>query len=123
MPEERVIFVVDDDDAVRDSICMLLESYGVASRSYASGEVFLKNLSSEHGCLLTDVNMPGMNGLQLLDELRGRGILFPVIVMTGEPHRSVQVAVDQAGAMLLRKPFRPRELITCLEEALGGSLA
>jgi FixJ family two-component response regulator len=123
MLEEWVIFVVDDDDAVRDSICMLLESYGVASHSYASGEAFLGNLPSEPGCLLVDVNMPGMNGLQLLNELRGRGILFPVIVMTGELPRSLQLAVDQAGAMLLRKPFRPRALIACLEKALGRSPA
>jgi two-component system, LuxR family, response regulator FixJ len=123
MPEAGVIYVIDDDDAVRHSICMLLDSYGIAARLYTSGASFLADLPLEHGCLLIDVNMPGMNGLELLDWLRARGIAIPVIVMTGAPTRSVRLAVDRAGATLLRKPFRTGELIACIEKVFGRSRA
>ena len=119
MPAERVVYVIDDDHAVRDSLCMLLESYGIAAHPYASGVTFLRDLPPEYGCLLVDVNMPGMNGLELLNEVRARGIAIPVIVMTGAPTSWIQLAVDQVGATLLRKPFRPGELIACVEQTLG----
>ena len=119
MPEERVVYVIDDDHAVRDSLCMLLESYGIVAHPYASGVAFLRDLPPEHGCLLVDVNMSGMNGLELLDELHERGIAIPVIVMTGTPTSRIQLDVDRAGATLLQKPFRPDELIACVEKTLG----
>jgi FixJ family two-component response regulator len=123
MPEERIIYVVDDDDAVRNSICMLLESCGVVARPYVSAVAFLADLPQEHGCLLVDVNMPGMNGLELLDQLRGRGIAIPVIVMTSAPTSWIQLAVDRAQATLLQKPFRSGELMACVDNALGRSQA
>ena len=123
MPEEWVVYVVDDDDMVRDSLCMLLESHGIAARPYASGVAFLGDLPLEHGCLLVDVNMPGMNGLELLDQLRGRGIAIQAIVMTGAPASWIRLAVDRAGATLLQKPFRSGELIACVENAFGRSQA
>jgi two-component system, LuxR family, response regulator FixJ len=114
-----VVYVIDDDDAVRDSICMLLGIYGVATRPYASGAAFLADLPSEHGCLLVDVNMPEMNGLELLDRLRGFGIAIPVIVMTAAPTNRILLDVHRAGVMFLRKPFRSGELLACIETALG----
>ena len=82
MPE-RVVYIIDDDDAVKDWICMLSESYGIAAHPYASGAVFLADLPLDPGCPLVDVDMPGINGLELLDELRGRRMAIPAIVMTG----------------------------------------
>jgi two-component system, LuxR family, response regulator FixJ len=85
MPGERVVYVVDDDHAVRDSLWMLLESYGIGAHPNASHVAFLRDLPLEHGCLLVDVNAGHENGLEVLDQLRGRGITIPVIVMTTEP--------------------------------------
>jgi two-component system, LuxR family, response regulator FixJ len=119
MPAERVVYVIDDDDAVRDSICMLLESYGIAARPYASGMAFLADLPPEHGCLFVDVDMSGINGLELLDRLRSRGIAIPAIVMTGALTSTIRRAVDRAGASLLQKPFRSGELMACIKQALG----
>jgi two-component system response regulator FixJ len=123
MSQERIVYVIDDDDAVRASICMLLESYGVPARTYPSGGAFLRDLPPTHGCLLVDANMPGMSGLELLDQLRGRGSAIPAIVMTGALTAGIRGAADRAGATLLRKPFRPGELITCIEKALGSCRA
>jgi two-component system, LuxR family, response regulator FixJ len=121
MPEAEVVYVIDDDDAVRHSIGMLLDSYGIVARLYISGASLLADLPLEHGCLLIDVNMPGMNGLELLSRLHGLGIAIPVIVMSAAPSRSIRLAVGRAGATLLQKPFRTGELIACIEKAFGRS--
>ena len=121
MPNKWIVYVVDDDYPVRDSICMLLESYGIRARPFASGVTFLRDLPQEYGCLLVDVNMPGMNGLELYERLRARGIGIPMIVMTAAPTRSIQQAVDQGGVTLLQKPFQTGELIACIQKALGRS--
>jgi FixJ family two-component response regulator len=118
MPAKRVIYVVEDDDAVRDSICVLLDSYGIAARPYASAAALLTDLPPEHGCLLVDVDLPGMNGLELLRQLRGQGIAIPAIVMTGAMTSRIQLAAERAGATPLSKPFLPGELIACIEQAL-----
>jgi FixJ family two-component response regulator len=119
MPKERVVFVIDDDNGVRHSICMLLESFGIVARPYASGAAFLPDSPAAHGCLLVDVEMPGLTGLELLDGLRSSGIAIPAIVMTAAPTSLVQRSVDRAGATLLQKPFRPGELMASIETALG----
>ena len=117
MPE-RVVYVIDDDDAVRDSICMLLESYGIAAHPYASGAVFLADLPLDPGCLLVDVDMPGINGLELLNQLRGRRMAIPAIVMTGTLTSRTRLAADRVEAIPLLKPFRLRELVASAEKAL-----
>ena len=119
MSKEWVVFVIDDDNAVRHSICMLLESYGIVAHPYASGAAFLADSPAAHGCLLVDVEMRGMTGLELLDRLRSRGMALPAIVMTAAPTSLVQRSVDRAGATLLQKPFRPGELMASIETALG----
>jgi len=119
MSKEWVVFVIDDDNAVRHTICMLLEIYGIVAHPYASGAAFLADSPAAHGCLLVDVEMPGMTGLELLDGLRSSGIAIPAIVMTAAPTSLVQRSVDRAGATLLQKPFRPGELMASIETALG----
>src|ERR1051325_7987715 len=83
MPEERSVYVIDDDEAVRDSVSLLLEARALAAQSFASGPEFLAVASSlKPGCIITDMRMPLMNGLELLHRLRDRNLTFPVIVMT-----------------------------------------
>jgi FixJ family two-component response regulator len=119
MPKEQVVFVIDDDNAVRHSICMLLESYGIVARPYASGAAFLADSPAAPGCLLVDVDMPGMTGLELLERLRSGGIAIPAIVMTGALTSLIHGSVDRVGATLLRKPFQSGELLASIETALG----
>jgi len=115
---ERVVYVIDDDDAVRYSICMLLESYGIAAHPYASAAVFLADLPLDLGCLLVDVDMPGINGLELLDRLRGREMAIPAIVITGALTSRMRPDADRVEAIPLLKPFRLRELVASVEKAL-----
>jgi len=77
----------------------------------------LADLPRKHGCLLVDVDTPKMNGLELLDRLRGRGIAMPAIIMTGALTAKIRGVMDRTGAALLRKPFRLGELIACIEKA------
>lgn len=119
MPKEQVVFVIDDDNAVRHSICMLLESYGIVARPYASGASFLADSPAAPGCLLVDVDMPGMTGLELLERLRSGGIAIPAIVMTGALTSLIHRSVDRVRATLLRKPFQSGELLASIETALG----
>jgi two-component system, LuxR family, response regulator FixJ len=115
-----MVYVIDDDDAVRDSISMLLEAHAVAVRTYASAAAFLRDVSPAWtGCLLVDVNKPGMTGLELLDQLRERGIALPAIVMTGGLTASIPQITDRYAVPILQKPFRPKELIARIEEAFG----
>jgi two-component system response regulator FixJ len=111
---------VDDDDAVRDSIRMLLECEGFTVRTYASGAAFLREARPDrNSCVVIDVAMPGMSGLELLDQLRWYGITIPAIVMTGALDARIRSAVDRARAILLEKPFQVGELVGCIERALS----
>lgn len=119
---ERTVFVVDDDDAARDSLVMLLKSDGLASRGFASAHDFLATFQPEaRGCLVSDLRMPGMDGIELIRELKAIGCILPVIVITG--HADVSRAVDamKAGASdFLEKPFESEQLLrvvrACLED-------
>lgn len=113
-------YVIDDDDAVRDSIHMLLELRGYPVRSFASGvALFGAGRPNKHGCLIIDVDMPGMGGIELFDRLRGEGVTTPAIFMTGGLSAGKRAAMDRAGAVVLEKPFGGGELVTCIEKALG----
>jgi two-component system, LuxR family, response regulator FixJ len=120
MAAQPVIYVIDDDDAVRDSLHMLLECHGFPVRTYASGAAFLRDEPpDESGCLLIDVDMPDMKGLDLLDQLRKRGVTIPAIVMTGGLTTTIPPSADRTEARLVEKPFGAGELIGCIETALG----
>jgi FixJ family two-component response regulator len=114
------VFVVDDDAPVRDALRLLLRSTGHAVETYASAQEFLDAYSDDRpGCLLLDVRMPGMNGLDLQERLNERGAILPIIFITG--HGDVPMAVEalQAGAMdFLQKPFRDDELLDRIAKAL-----
>jgi FixJ family two-component response regulator len=118
MPQS--VFVVDDDDAVRNSLRMLLKSAGMQAEAYASAQEFLSTYHiSQPGCLVLDVRMPGMSGLEMQHELNVRGATIPVIFITG--HGDIPMAVEamQHGAFdFLQKPFRDQELLDRVQRAL-----
>ena len=120
-PSEQVIHIVDDDEALRDSLVWMLESNGYRTRSFASGEDFLAMFNdSMAGCVLLDVRMPGISGLELFELLRARNAGLPVIFITG--HGDVPMAVEalKRGAQdFIEKPFGDREVLSVIEEALA----
>ena len=114
------IFVVDDDSAVRDSLKLLLRSVGQAVETYGSGQEFLDGYNDDRaGCLVLDIRMPGMSGLELQQKLNERHSILPIIFITG--HGDVPMAVEamQAGAVdFIQKPFRDQDLIDRINQAL-----
>jgi len=120
MPAEPVVHVIDDDDAVRDSLSFLLKTAKLAVATYASAVEFLDARSRETGgCVITDIRMPGMTGLELLKQLNSDGIKLPVIVITG--HADVPLAVEamKLGAVeFLEKPFDEESLLAAVRTAL-----
>jgi FixJ family two-component response regulator len=115
------VFIVDDDAGVRSSIRMLLKSIGLAATPLASAQEFLAGFdSAQPGCLVLDIRMPAMSGMELQQELNLRGATIPVIFITG--HGDVPMAVEamQHGAFdFLQKPFRDQELIDRVQKALA----
>ncbi len=116
-----VVFVVDDDDAVRSSLKLLLQSAGLAVSTCGTAAEFLSGHDPDQpGCLVLDVRMPDMTGLELQEELSRRGAIIPVIFITG--HGDVPMAVEamQHGAIdFLQKPFRDQDLIGRVRNALA----
>jgi two-component system response regulator FixJ len=123
MPNEPIIHVIDDDEAVRDSLSFLLESAGMTVRSYDSARSFLAALATlEPGCIVTDVRMPEMSGLELVRELNVRACALPVIVITG--HGDVPLAVEamRAGVVdFIEKPFTDETILNSLRSAIHRS--
>lgn len=121
--EQAVVYVVDDDEAVRDSLRWLLEANGFRVQVFASAEEFLNadrpGRIDRPGCLLLDVRMPGMSGLQLHDELLRRGSTLPLIFITGHGDVSMAVSSMKKGAVdFLEKPFSDEELCAVVRQHL-----
>jgi len=118
---EPVIHVIDDDDAMRDSLDYMLEAAEMAVKTYASADEFLTQLVSlEAGCIVTDVRMPGLNGLELIRVLAERAVPHPVIVITGHGDVSMAVEAMRAGAYdFLEKPFEHEALLGSIRLALS----
>jgi RNA polymerase sigma factor (sigma-70 family) len=114
------VFIVDDDDAVRSSLRLLFKSLGLATTAYASAQDFLAAYDPDQpGCLVLDVRMPGMSGLELQQQLSVRGAMLPVIFITG--HGDIPMAVEamQHGAFdFLQKPFRDQDLLDRVQRAI-----
>ncbi|MBN2021914.1 MAG: response regulator transcription factor [Pirellulales bacterium] len=117
MSDEPIVFVVDDDDAARNSLAAMIRASGAAVKTYDSAEAFLDDYAPEQwGCLVTDVRMGGMSGLQLQQRLRERGIALPVVLISGYADVPTAVSAMRGGAVtFLEKP--------CTEEELQGSVA
>lgn len=125
MPGEAFAHVIDDDPAMRDSLQFLFDSAGIPVRAYESAVAFLDGLDERtEGCVVTDVRMPQMSGLDLLRELQARGSPLPVVVITG--HGDVPLAIEamKAGARdFLEKPFDDERLLRVVREALAAASA
>ncbi len=120
MQNEPIVFVVDDDENARESACMLVRSMGLPTESFPSAEAFLKDFDpSKRGCLVTDLRMLGMSGIELLEELARRNSTLPVIVLTAYARTSLTVRAMQAGAVtMLDKPYSEDELWDQIRRAL-----
>jgi two-component system response regulator FixJ len=116
-----MVHVVDDDEAMRDSIAFLLSAAGVAARAYESAGALLARAGElEPGCIVTDVRMPGMNGLELVAKLRELMVPHPVIVLTGHADVPLAVAAMKAGVVdFLEKPFDDETLLSSIKAALA----
>ena len=118
---ELLVHVVDDDAAVRDSIAFLLDTSGLASRTYESATALLARADSlEPGCIVTDVRMPDVSGLDMVRRLKPAGVALPVIVITG--HADVPLAIEamHAGvADFIEKPFDDEVLLGAVRAALA----
>jgi two-component system response regulator FixJ len=125
MPLENHVHVIDDDDAMRDSLAFLLQSANVAVRTYESAATFLDKLAEiSGGCVITDVRMPGMSGIELLKRLRELNVALPVIVITG--HGDVPLAVEAmktGAADFIEKPFDDELLLASVRSALKNQAA
>jgi FixJ family two-component response regulator len=117
-----VISIVDDDESVREATKGLIRSLGYATATFASAEEYLRSdRMRDTSCLITDVQMPGMSGVELQDRLIAGGQRTPVIFMTAFPEENIRTRVLEAGAFgYLSKPFNDECLIECLDEALKG---
>ncbi len=117
---QAVVYVVDDDEAMRDSIRWLLESVNLQGRMFASANEFLEGADARRsGCILLDVRMPGMSGMELLDVLKTRGISQPVIIITGHGDVPMAVRALKHGAFdFIQKPFNGQELLDRVNAAI-----
>ncbi len=122
MGTAETVHIVDDDAAIRDLLRMLLELAGFAVRTHDSAAAFLAAAPPSGGCVLTDVRMPEIDGLELQQRLNDRGITLPVIVMTGQGDVPVAVRAMKAGAVdFLEKPFGDAQLFDAVRRALEQS--
>lgn len=119
MPDDAVVHVVDDDIDVRQSLAFLLATAGLAVRLHESATAFLDSVKAPAGCILSDVRMPGIDGIEFLRRLRARGFLLPVIVMTGHADVGLAVKAMKEGAVdFIEKPFDDNRLIDTIRSAL-----
>jgi FixJ family two-component response regulator len=121
MTSEPTVFVVDDDQAMRTSLQWLIESTGMQVRTFPSADAFLNaNYPGRAGCLLLDVRMPGMSGLELQGYLAQEGYRLPVIIITGHGDVAMAVKAMKAGAVdFIEKPFHDEDLLRSIRNALA----
>ena len=118
--DQNVVFIVDDDEAVARSLRRVITSTGSEARAFTDAEEFLASYGGEPGCLLLDVRMPGMGGLELQERLNEAGVDLPIVFMSGHGDVSTACTALRKGAVdFLEKPFREEALLECVEEALA----
>ncbi|MFN3910525.1 response regulator transcription factor [Hyphomonas sp.] len=119
MTDARLIHLVDDDEAIRHSASFMLRHAGFRVKTYVDGVAFLETVAdAERGCILLDVQMPGMDGLEVQEALNQRGVAMPVIVLTGHGDVAVAVRAMKAGATdFVEKPYAKQTLVDALTRA------
>ncbi len=121
MSDSRIVHLIDDDEDVRKAVGFLLGSAGLAVKTYESAAAFLdKHQDTSSGCIVSDVRMPGINGIELLRRLREKGATIPVIVMTG--HADIPLAVEamkSGAADFIEKPFADDVILAAISAALN----
>jgi two-component system response regulator FixJ len=124
-PEGLAVFIVDDDASVRDSLAALLESAGFETLAFESARAFLaSDAVGRRGCLVADVRMPDMDGLELQEELVRRGIRLPIVIVTGHADVPLAVRAMKAGAIeFLEKPYNEDALIDSVRRGLSEASA
>ena len=125
-PEDNsTVFVVDDDPEVRTGLQQLLDAIEIPVRTYSSAQQFLDSVTPDQpGCVVTDIRMPGMTGIELQKALQDRGVHLPVIVITAYGDVSLTVEAFHGGAIdFLQKPYRPQHMISRIREALARDRA
>jgi two-component system response regulator FixJ len=120
MSDNQAVYLIDDDEDVRRAVSFLLSTAGFSVRVYESAVHFLEKLDGlPQGCIVSDVRMPGLDGVELLGRLRERGATMPVIIMTGHGDVGLAVSAMKAGAVdFLEKPFDDDVLISAIQAAL-----
>ena len=115
-----MIFILDDDAGVRDSLRLLLECEGLETREFASCREFLDADGAESDCLILDVHLPGMSGIKLLETMRRRGDMLPVIVISGRIDAMTRNRARAAGALaVVEKPYQVEEVLDLVRRAMG----
>lgn len=119
MSDAKLVHLVDDDDSVRRSVGFMLKTSGMLVKSYSSGNELLRDAKRlEPGCILLDIRMPGMDGLEVQQELQKIGVDLPVIIMTGHGDIPLSVRAMKAGAIdFIEKPFEKATLLEAIDEA------
>ena len=119
-PSDRLVYLVDDDEAIRRSASFMLKTSGFSVRAFASGLALLKERTLLPGCILLDVKMPQMDGIEVQKELHARGVTLPIIIMTGHGDVGVAVQAMKNGAVdFIEKPFEKAVLIGAIEEGFA----
>ena len=122
MSDGPIVWVVDDDESVRKALSRLIQSVGLDVETFPSAQAFLaRDLSERASCLVLDVRMPGLNGLDLLEELRQAGLDIPVIFITRHGDVPMSVRAMKAGAVdFLEKPFNDQQLLDAIHQAIAS---
>jgi two-component system response regulator FixJ len=122
MRNDPAVHVVDDDDGVRESLSLLLEMNGYKVHTYANGTDFLEQLEGmDPGCLLLDIHMPGISGLEVQQQMKDRQCPFSIVVMTGQGDIAMAVSAMKAGASdFIEKPYSNEQLLAAVNQAIEG---
>ncbi len=123
--ERETVFIVDDDESIREGLCNLLEAVGIKAKCYATAEGFIAHWSDAMaGCLLLDARLPGIGGVEFQERLRKSGAKIPIVFMTAHGDIPMVRKVMKAGAVeFLTKPFQKDELLGAVEQALAADRA
>ena len=120
MSSRPLVAIVDDDQSIRDATSNLLQSAGFLTATFADAESFLTSSEPRAACLVADMRMPGMSGLQLHQHLIASGASIPTVLITAYPSDATRLRAREAGIVCcLAKPFAPDELLECVREALA----